>query len=137
MLIYVEPSSFGRDSVLAAAASLARHLPIDVGMLVRDEGDDGYRDLLDLRNLSLHQHGLDIRTETFRGNATDAVRERLVTSEEQTLLVIGLSAPERCSDLVDDLQKLLHEQPPAAVLFVSGRDRTQVQSQPYAAAFSL
>jgi hypothetical protein len=137
MLIYVEPSSFGRDSVLAAAASLARHLPIDVGMLVRDEGDDGYRDLLDLRNVSLLQHGLDIRTETFRGNATDAVRERLVTSEEQTLLVIGLSAPERCCDLVDDLQKLLREQPPAAVLFVSGRDRTQAQSQPQAVAFSL
>src|SRR5436190_12330234 len=137
MLIYVEPSSFGRDSVLAAAASLARHLPIDVGMLVRDEEDDGYRDLLDLRNVSLLQHGLDIRTETFRGNATDAVRERLVTSDAQTLLVIGLSAPERCSELVDDLQRLLLEQPPAAVLFVSGRDRTQAQSMPHAAAFSL
>jgi hypothetical protein len=137
MLIYVEPSSFGRDSALAAAASLARHLPIDVGMLVRDEEDDGYRDLLDLRNVSLNQHGLDIRTETFRGNATDAVRERLVTSDAQTLLVIGLSAPERCSDLVEDLQKLLREQPPAAVLFVSGRDKTQAQSQPHAAAFTL
>jgi hypothetical protein len=137
MLIYVEPSSFGRDSVLSAAASLARHLPIDVGMLVRDEEDDGYRDLLDLRDVSLNQHGLDIRTETFRGNATDAVRERLVTSDEQTLLVIGLSAPERCSDLVDDLQKLLREQPPAAVLFVSGRDKSQTQSQSYSAAFSL
>ena len=73
----------------------------------------------------------------FRGNATDAVRERLVTSDEQTLLVIGLSAPERCSELVDDLQKLLREQPPAAVLFVSGRDRSQAQTQSYAAAFSL
>jgi ABC-type Fe3+/spermidine/putrescine transport system ATPase subunit len=137
MLIYVEPSSFGRDSVLAAAASLARHLPIDVGMLVRDEEDDGYRDLLDLRNISLRLHGLDIRTETFRGKAMDAVRERLVTSDEQTLLVVGLSAPEECSELVNDLQKLLREQAPAAVLFVSGRDRTQTQSQTYAAAFSL
>jgi hypothetical protein len=137
MLIYVEPSSFGRDSVLAAAASLARHLPIDVGMLVRDEEDDGYRDLLDLRNVSLRLHGLDIRTETFRGNPTGAVRERLVTSDEQTLLVVGLSAPERCSDLVEDLQKLLREQPPAAVVFVSGRERTEAQSQSYAAAFSL
>ena len=137
MLIYVEPSSFGRDSVLAAAASLARHLPIDVGMLVRDEEDDGYRDLLDLRAISLNQHGLDIRTETFRGGATEAVRERLVTSDEQTLLVIGLSAPERCSDLVEDLQKLLQEQPPAAVLFVSGRGKNQTESQSYAAGFSL
>ncbi len=140
MLIYVEPSSFGRDSVLAAAASLARHLTIDVSMLVRDTEDDGagsYRDLLDLRNLSLNQHGLDLRTETFRGSPAQAVRERLVTSDEPTLLVIGLSAPERCSDLVDDLQRLLREQPPAAVLFVSGRDRTQTDSQSQAAAFSL
>jgi arginine utilization protein RocB len=66
-----------------------------------------------------------------------AVRERLVTSDAQTLLVIGLSAPERCSELVEDLQKLVREQPPAAVLFVSGRDKDQAQSQPYAAAFSL
>jgi ABC-type Fe3+/spermidine/putrescine transport system ATPase subunit len=137
MLIYVEPSSFGRDSVLAASASLARHLPIDVGMLVRDEEDDVYRDLLDLRNISLQLHGLDIRTETFRGKAADAVRERLVTSDEQTLLVVGLSAPERCSDLVDDLQNLLREQPPAAILFVSGRDKSQAQAQTYATAFSL
>jgi ABC-type Fe3+/spermidine/putrescine transport system ATPase subunit len=137
MLIHVEPSSFGRDSVLSAAASLARHLPIDVGMLVRDEEDEGYRDLLDLRNVSLRQHGLDLRTETFRGKATDAVRERLMTSDEQTLLVMGLSAPERCSDLVDDLQRLLREQPPAAVLFVSGRDKSEAEAPPYAAAFSL
>jgi hypothetical protein len=137
MLIYIEPSSFGRDSTLSAAASLARHLPIDVGMLVRDEEDEGYRDLLDLRNISLRQHGLDIRTETFRGKATDAVRERLMTSDQQTLLVIGLSAPERCSELVDDLQKLLREQPPAAVLFVSGRDKTQSPAPAYATAFSL
>ncbi len=140
MLIYVEPSSFGRDSVLAAAASLARHLPIDVGMLVREEegaAAGGYRDLLDLRDMSLKAHGLDIRTETFRGNVADAVRERLVTSDEPALLVIGLSAPERCSDLIDDLQKLLREQPPAAVMFVSGRDRSQAQTQSYAAAFSL
>ena len=140
MLIYVEPSSFGRDSVLAAAASLARHLPIDVGMLVRDEEGahaGGYRDLLDLRDESLKGHGLDLRTETFRGNPTDAVRERLVTSDEPTLLVIGLSAPERCGDLLEDLKKLLREQPPAAVLFVNGRDRTQAEAQPYAAAFSL
>ena len=138
MLIYVEPSSFGRDAVLSAVASLARHLPIDVGMLVRDEEDGSYRDLLDLRDISLRVHGLDIRTETFRGKLTDAVRERLMTSDEQTLLVIGLSTPERCSDLIDDLQRLLKDMPPAAVLFVSGRDRSQAQTtKAYAAAFSL
>jgi hypothetical protein len=104
---------------------------------VRDEEDGSYRDLLDLRDISLRVHGLDIRTETFRGSATQAVRERLMTSDEQTLLVIGLSAPERCSDLIDDLQRLLKEQPPAAVLFVSGRDKAEAQASKAYATFSL
>ncbi|HZF28501.1 MAG TPA: ABC transporter ATP-binding protein [Gammaproteobacteria bacterium] len=146
MLIYVEPSSCGRDAALAASASLARHLTIDVTMLVRDDersiSGGCYRDLLDLRNTSLRLHGLDIRTETFRGNAPQVIRERLASSDEQTLLVIGLTSPERCSDLVDDLKQLLRESPPAAVLFVSGRDEQEPQAvaaeQPaYAAAFAL
>jgi CBS domain-containing protein len=146
MLIDVEPSSCGRDAALAAAASLARHLTIDVTMLVRDDERSAsggcYRDLLDLRNTSLRLHGLDIRTETFRGNAQHVIRERLASSDEQTLLVIGLTSPERCSDLVDDLRQLLRESPPAAVLFVSGRDEQEPQAvaaeQPaYAAAFAL
>jgi hypothetical protein len=138
MLIYVEPSSFGRDAVLSAVASLARHLPIDVGMLVREDEDGSYRDLLDLRDVSLRVHGLDVRTETFRGSPTEAVRTRLVTSDEQTLLVIGLSTPESCSDLIDDLQNLLRARPPAAILFVSGRDRTTAQvAKSYGAAFAL
>jgi sulfate transport system ATP-binding protein len=146
MLIYVEPSSCGRDAALAASASLARHLTIDVTMLVRDDersmSGGCYRDLLDLRNTSLRLHGLDIRTETFRGNAPQVIRERLASSDEQTLLVIGLTSPERCSDLVDDLKQLLRDSPPAAVLFVSGRDEQEPQTvsaeQPaYAAAFAL
>jgi sulfate transport system ATP-binding protein len=146
MLIYVEPSSCGRDAALAASASLARHLTIDVTMLVRDDersmSGGCYRDLLDLRNTSLRLHGLDIRTETFRGNVPQVIRERLASSDEQTLLVIGLTSPERCSDLVDDLKQLLRESPPAAVLFVSGRDEQEAQTaateQPaYAAAFAL
>jgi hypothetical protein len=64
------------------------------------------------------------------------VRERLVTSDEQTLLVIGLTAPERCSDLIDELQRLLKETPPAAVLFVSGRDEVDAQAEK-SYAFSL
>jgi ABC-type Fe3+/spermidine/putrescine transport system ATPase subunit len=146
MLIYVEPSSCGRDAALAASASLSRHLTIDVTMLVRDDersmSGGCYRDLLDLRNTSLRLHGLDIRTETFRGNAPQVIRERLASSDEQTLLVIGLTSPERCSDLVDDLKQLLRESPPAAVLFVSGRDDQEPQAvaaeQPaFAAAFAL
>jgi ABC-type Fe3+/spermidine/putrescine transport system ATPase subunit len=146
MLIYVEPSSCGRDAALAAAASLARHLTIDVAMLVRDDersmsGGGCYRDLLDLRNASLRLHGLDIRTETFRGSVQQVVRERLASSDEHTLLVIGLTSPERCSDLVEDLRSLLTDSPPAAVLFVSGRDdqeESQTAAEPvYAQAWAL
>jgi ABC-type uncharacterized transport system ATPase subunit len=145
MLIYVEPSSSGRDAALAAAASLARHLTIDVAMLVRDEekSESGgcYRDLLDLRNASLRLHGLDIRTETFRGRVRDAIQERLASSDEPTLLVIGLTSPERCSDLIDDLRELLGSGPPAAVLFVSGRDEQELHNvvtpPSFAAAWAL
>ena len=140
MLIYVEPSSYGRDAALAAAASLARHLTIDVAMLVRDDdrSDDGgcYRDLLDLRNASLRLHGLDIRTETFRGRVTDVIRERLETSDEPTLLVIGLTSPERCSDLIDELRELLRTSPPAAVMFVSGRDEDRLKDAERRPAFA-
>jgi hypothetical protein len=145
MLIYVEPSSSGRDAALAAAASLARHLTIDVAMLVRDEERSltggSYRDVLDLRNASLRLHGLDIRTETFRGSVSDVIKERLMTSDEQTLLVIGLTSPERCSDLVEDLRRVLREHRPAAVLFVSGREeqdlRETAASPAFAAAWAL
>jgi hypothetical protein len=142
MLIYVEPSSCGRDAALAAAASLARHLTIDVAMLVRDEesADSGagcYRDVLDLRNASLRLHGLDIRTETFRGDVADAIKERLLASDEQTLLVIGLTSPEGCSDLAEEIRALLRSAPPAAVLFVGGRDDQEVQAAPPAYAFAI
>jgi sulfate transport system ATP-binding protein len=141
MLIHVEPSSGGRDAALAAAASLARHLTIDVAMLVReDEGPAAaprYRDLLDLRNASLRRHGLDLRTETFHGGVVDAIRERLAASEEPTLLLIGLTSPERCSTLIDELQDLLRTAPPAAVLFVSGREERDARAAPVVYAFAL
>ena len=134
MLIHVEPSSGGRDAALAAAASLARHLTIDVAMLVREEegpiGAPRYRELLDLRNASLRRHGLDIRTETFHGDVVAAIRERLTASEEQTLLLIGLTSPERCSTLIDELRELLRTTPPAAVLFVSGREERDARAAP-------
>ena len=64
-----------------------------------------------------------------------------MTSDEPTLLVIGLTSPERCSDLVDDLRELLRTTPPAAVLFVSGRDEQGLQNvvtpPAFAAAWAL
>jgi sulfate transport system ATP-binding protein len=146
MLIYAEPSSGGRDSALAAAASLARHLTIDVAMLVLDDdrsstGTGSYRDLLDLRNASLKTHGLDIRTETFRGDVLAVVKERLTSSDEGTMLVLGLTSPEGCSDLAARLQTMLAESKPAAILFVSGRDepdlRVAAPAQEYATALAF
>ena len=73
MLIYVEPSSSGRDAALAAAASLARHLTIDVAMLVRD--DERSRAAAATATCSICVtrrcvlHGLDIRTETVPRHA--------------------------------------------------------------------
>jgi len=131
MLIYVEPSSSGRDAALAAAASLARHLTIDVAMLVRDEDRSisvSYRDLLDLRNASLKLHGLDIRTETFRGGIQEVLKERLAASDEATMLVIGLTSPESCSDLLDELDELIKDPKVAAILFVSGRDEQDLRA---------
>lgn len=131
MLIYVEPSSCGRDAALAASASLARHLTIDVAMLVHDDdpvttGSGCYRDLLDLRNASLRLHGLDIRTETFRGDVLEVIKERLASSDEATMLVVGLTSPETGSELAERLAGLLEDAKPAAVLFVSGRDEIDV-----------
>jgi hypothetical protein len=141
MLIYVEPSSCGREAALAAVASFVRHLTIDVAILVRDEeravAGGSYRDLLDLRSESLRLHSLDIRTETFRGEPIEAVKERLVTSDEQTLLVIGLTSPEGCSSLLDELRELLRSNPPAAVLLVSGRDAEEADAPPVSYAFAL
>jgi ABC-type Fe3+/spermidine/putrescine transport system ATPase subunit len=141
MLIHVEPSSGGRDAALAAAASLARHLTIDVAMLVREEegpvATPHYRDLLDLRNASLRRHGLDLRTETFHGDVVAAIRERLAASEEHTLLLIGLTSPERCSTLIDELRELMRTTPPAAVLFVSGREERDARAAPVVYAFAL
>jgi hypothetical protein len=135
MLIHIEPSSHGREAALAASASLARHLTVDVAMLVHDgespvEGAGSFRHLLDLRNESLRHHGLDIRTETFQGGVVEAIRERLDESEEPTMLVIGLTSPERCSALIDELRELIREKPPAALLFVSGREERDARAAP-------
>jgi sulfate/thiosulfate transport system ATP-binding protein len=124
MLIHVEPGSAGRDAALAAAASLARHLTIDVAILVRDDERHSrgarYRELLDLRNASLKLHGLDIRTETFDGSLKAALAERQASSGP-VLLVLGLTSPASGSRLIPDLESVLQEAPPAALLLVNGR----------------
>ena len=133
MLIYVEPSSYGRDAALAAAASLARHLTIDVAMLVRDDEKSVERRLLSRLARSAQRVAAPARprhpNRDVSGRRLDAIRERLASSDERTLLVIGLTSPERCSDLVDELARAALKSPPAAVLFVSGRDEQDARTR--------
>jgi sulfate transport system ATP-binding protein len=124
MLILVEPSAVARDATLAAVASLARHLTIDVTMLVHVDEKSGrgarYRELLDLRNTSLRSHGLDIRTETYCGSLRAAVAARQ-SSPGQVLLVIGLATSTNNNRLIGEVKEVLKESPPAALILVSGR----------------
>jgi sulfate/thiosulfate transport system ATP-binding protein len=124
MLILVEPSAAARDATLAAVASLARHLTIEVTMLVHVDEKSGrgarYRELLDLRNTSLRSHGLDIRTETYHGSLRDAVEARQ-SSPGQVLLVIGFATSTSNSRLIEEVKEVLESSPPAALILVSGR----------------
>ena len=130
MLILVEPSAVARDATLAAVASLARHLTIDVTMLVHVDEKSGrgarYRELLDLRNTSLRSHGLDIRTETYYGSLRDAVAARQ-SRPGQVLLVIGLATSTNNNRLIGEVKEVLEESPPAALVLVSGRAERDVR----------
>ena len=128
LVIHVDPASPARDAVLRTAASLTRHLTIEVTLLVGDAsrpvGASRFRELLDLRSASLARHGLDIRTESFGGTLVAALRERGYGSDS-TLLLLGLTSPagfDGPSDGPSDgLGAFLRESPPGALLLVRGR----------------
>lgn len=124
MLIVTDPVAIARDSALSVAASIARHLNVDATMLLRSTNFPRraarYKELLDLRNDSLRQHGLDIRTASYTGSLRDAMRSSQTTLR-QVLLVIGLGSPVRGSRLFHDLEALLTHAMPAGLLLVAGR----------------
>jgi len=126
MVIYVETQHASSHETLAAAASIVRHLAIDVVLLVPAEGRPrrraSYREILDLRSVG-RLHGLDARTETFGGEVLDAIRRHLAGGVP-TLLVVGLE-PTMASGLCDQLDSLFRVSPPAAVLLVRGSTGTQ------------
>ena len=87
-------------------------------------------------------HGLDIRTETFRGSVRDAVaRASRDRPTSRRCSSIGLSSPERRSELVDDLQRAARRRSRRPrVLFVSGRDgqdRATSRAPEYATAYGV
>ena len=126
MVIYVETQHASSHETLAAAASIVRHLAIDVVLLVpaeeRPRRRASYREILDLRTVG-RLHGLDARTETFGGEVLDAIRRHLAGGVP-TLLVVGLE-PTMASGLCDQLDSLFRVLPPAAVLLVRGSTGTQ------------
>ena len=129
MIIHVDADSGACDEVLRAAASLARHLTVEVTMLVgdgrRSPSTIRFRELLDLRNASLARHGLDIRTEFFAGPLAAALRARARAGDGATLLVLGLGATPGSDEPFDGCGELLRDVPPTAVLLVVGRDRSR------------
>lgn len=124
MLICTDPIAAARDSALAAAASIARHLDVDAAMSLRCSNFPRraarYKELLDLRNESLRRHGIDIRTESYTGTLADAIAAA-GTSAQHTLLVIGLNSPTGDSRLYRDLRHWLTTSLPAGLLLVIAR----------------
>ncbi|MGH8194600.1 MAG: ABC transporter ATP-binding protein [Woeseiaceae bacterium] len=131
LLIYTQPSRPARDGALSAAGSLLRHMNVDATLLVpADERflyGSRYRDLLDIRETSLRMHGVDVRTESFRGSVVDDLRGRLQASVP-TLLLVGMTSTASGSGLVEGLADLTALQSCAAMLLTSAR--SDVESRP-------
>ncbi len=123
LVIYIQPTRAAREAALAAAGTLLRHLAVEGTLLVpaaeRTVRGTSYRDLLDIRHAALRAHGVDVRTETFRGDAADAIGRRLDPARP-TLLLLGVSSPGSCHGLIDELETRLAAHPPAATLIVRG-----------------
>jgi sulfate transport system ATP-binding protein len=129
LLIYTQPSRPARDGALSAAGSLLRHMNVDATLLVpADERflyGSRYRDLLDIREASLRMHGVDVRTESFRGNVVDDLRARL-QAPVATLLLVGLTSTTG-SGLVDGLSELMALDSCAAILLTSSRSDAETR----------
>lgn len=124
MLIYTQPSRPARDGALSAMGSLLRHMNVDATLLVpADERfmyGARYRDLLDIRDTALRTHGVDVRTEGFRGDIIDDLETRL-RLPVPTLLLVGVTSSMSGSGLIDGLAKLASAPSCAAILLTSVR----------------
>ncbi len=123
LLIYIQPTRAARDAALAAAGTLLRHLAVEGTLLVpaadRTMRGTSYRDLLDIRHAALRVHGVDVRTETFSGDAAGAI-DRRIDPTVPTLVLLGVSSSASCRSLTDELAPLFAVRPPAATLVVRG-----------------
>ena len=131
LLIYTQASRAARDSALAAAGSLLRHLAVDATMLVAGEQRSMqgayYRALLDLRDSALRSHGVDVRTESCGGSLAGPLKARLEAGEP-TLVLIGLTSLAAGRGLLEELGTLFAERSPVGVLIVCGRSELAAQT---------
>src|SRR5690606_8838198 len=124
LLIYIQPTRAAREAALGAAATLLRHLAVDATLLVaggqrRSLGGSSYRDLLDLRHSALRGHGVDVRTESFDGSLSAALRSRL-SRDGATLLLLGITSTASARGMLEELDEALTATPLAAALIVCG-----------------
>jgi hypothetical protein len=138
MLIWTDGSVQARSRTLATASSLARHLTLEVTMLLarsdRSGHEAGYKSLLDLRDIALREHRFDIRTETFAGTLEQALAAR-EAQMSSVLLVAGITPGLHGGGAPAELTAALEAVRPGALLVVAGRspyDRVKSRLERYA-----
>jgi ABC-type Fe3+/spermidine/putrescine transport system ATPase subunit len=138
MLIWTDGSVQARSRTLATASSLARHLTLEVTMLLarsdRSGHESGYKSLLDLRDTALREHHIDIRTETFAGTLEQALASR-EAQMSSVLLVAGITPALHGGGSPPELTAALKAIRPGALLVVAGRspyDRAKSRLERYA-----
>ncbi len=123
MLICTDERAPPPGRLLATVSSLTRHLAVDATLLVDRRGEQRqptqYRRLIGMRDTTLRQHGLDIRTEVIEGplSADLATRKSRMPS---TILVAAVSAEHPGTGIVEELKKSMAHALPGALLIVAG-----------------
>ncbi|HEY8518922.1 MAG TPA: ABC transporter ATP-binding protein [Gammaproteobacteria bacterium] len=137
VLIHLQPSRAARDGALAAAGSLLRHLRADATLLVPAEEravhGTSYRELLDLRNSALRLHGVDVRTETFRGSLEESLPRHL-DPDASALLLVGLASLSAGRALLEEVEGLLAAHALVGVLIVCGGSEAEQRASGAAVA---
>jgi hypothetical protein len=109
--------------LLATVSSLTRHLSVDATLLVNRGNRQGqptqYQRLIGVRDIALHQHGLDVRTETIEGPLSAELLSRSSTMPG-TVLVAGVTADAAGSGVVEEIRQVMERVRPAALLIVAG-----------------
>lgn len=108
--------------LLATVSSLTRHLTVNATMLVNRGNRNGqptqYQRVIGVRDIALHQHGLDVRTETIEGPLSAELVSRS-SRMPSTVLVVGVAADAAGSGIVEEIRQVMERVRPAALLIVA------------------